>query len=538
MVALDTPRFRTPVRRALIFAALLLVGQLGLIGTVFKHAISFECLANWPQWACAGASGTLIAVYCVLGTLVLMAMLRPVPFRGLVEEAGSRIWPLVVNTAGMVVALVPVLFMRDGVGDAVLVPAFVCWVVGMAMLSLGLMLYVAPAYRWGDFFAFNWSTLVPVIIAGAVTPYLSTLIRPIWRLDTIADWTFSAVVRTIGVLGIEVESFPEHKIIGADGFYINVAPVCSGIEGIALIIVFVSVYLWLFRQNLRFPLAFLLYPVGIAASVAFNVVRISALLAIGLNGNPDLAVGGFHSHAGWLMFTLVALGIIALAQSIPALQKAPVSDQVPTASGVGVPPLFQDPLVARILPFAVFMLSALPASALVNVPGVVYPVRVVLMTLVLALFWRVYKAMTWRIDPFAILVGLTVGWMWILVPVEPSDSMPFGALSGGLLVAWYVLRGFGTMILVPIIEELFFRDYLEGRLRRGPSIGWTVLAAVVTAALFAALHDRWAEAFVAGLAFSWVMYRSRNVSDPIVAHMAANAFVFGAAVLTDNLSMI
>ena len=537
MVALDAPQSRSPVRRALIFAALLLVGQLGLIGTVFKHVISFECLANWPQWACSGASGTLIAVYCVLGTLVLMAMLRPAPFRGLVAEAGARVWPLVVNTAGMIIALVPVLFMHEGVGDAVLVPAFVCWVVGMALLSFGLMLYIAPAYRWGDFFTLNWSTLVPVVIAGAATPYLSTLIRPLWRLDTIADWTFSAVVKAIGLIGIEAESYPEHKVLGAEGFYINVAPVCSGIEGIALVILFVSIYLRLFRENLRFPLAFLLFPIGIAASVVFNVVRITVLLAIGLKGNPELAVGGFHSHAGWLMFTLVALGIIALAQSVPALQKASTSEFA-QAAPAGPPPFFKDPAVARILPFAVFMLSALPASALVSVPGVVYPVRVLVMTLVLSLFWGVYKAMPWRVDPFAILVGLTVGWMWILIPVEPSDSVPYGALSGGLLVAWYVLRGFGTMVLIPIIEELFFRDYLESRIRRGPSFGWAIFAALVTAALFAALHDRWAEAFVAGLAFSWVTYRSRNVSDLIVAHMAANAFVFDAAVLIDNLSMI
>ncbi|MEP3637644.1 MAG: exosortase E/protease, VPEID-CTERM system [Paracoccaceae bacterium] len=538
MAVLDASQSRSPVKRALVLAALLLVGQLGLIGTVFKHAISFECLANWPQWACSGASGTLIAVYCVLGTMVLMAMLRPAPFQTLVEEAGTRLWPLIVNAAGVVIAMIPVLFMRDGVGDAVLVPAFVCWVAGMGLLSLGLMLYVAPAHRWTEFFALNWSTLVPMVIAGAVTPYLSTLIRPLWRLDTIADWTFSAVVQVIGILGIEAESFPEDKIIGADGFYINVAPVCSGVEGIALVILFVSIYLRLFRQNLRFPRAFLLYPIGIAASVAFNVVRISALLAIGLNGNPELAVGGFHSHAGWLMFTLVALGIITLAQSVPALQKAATTGATQTAAPIAPLPLFQDPIVARILPFAIFMLSALPASALVNVPGVVYPVRVVLMTAVLALFWRVYKAMPWRIDPVSIFVGLAIGAMWVLIPVEPSDAVPYGALSGGLLVAWYVLRGFGTMILVPIIEELFFRGYLESRLRRGPSIGWAIFAAVITAGLFAALHDRWAEAFAAGLAFSWVMHRSRNVSDPIIAHMAANALVFGTAVLTDNLSMI
>jgi membrane protease YdiL (CAAX protease family) len=85
---------------------------------------------------------------------------------------------------------------------------------------------------------------------------------------------------------------------------------------------------------------------------------------------------------------------------------------------------------------------------------------------------------------------------------------------------------------------LFFRGYLEKRLRLGSGIAWMIVAAVVTAALFAALHDRWAEAFVASLAFSWAAQRNGRVTDAILSHAVANAVVFGAAVATGNLAII
>ena len=94
---------------------------------------------------------------------------------------------------------------------------------------------------------------------------------------------------------------PARKHIGSGDFMISVAPVCS--EGIALVTIFVSLYLRLFRAELRFPHALLPYPLGIAASACLNVVRIGALLVLEIEGQPDLAVEGFHSHAGGVMFT-------------------------------------------------------------------------------------------------------------------------------------------------------------------------------------------------------------------------------------------
>lgn len=540
MVALDPTRHRSPAP-VLMGAAGVFALELGVIGTLFKHGVNFRCLSNWPQAACSGASGTMIAIYCILGALLLLGMLKPDPFRTLVQNASVRLWPLAVNLVGAAIALIPLTLLEEGQGTAALVPSFICWSVGMTMMLVGLALVLAPVQRWSAFLRGNWTSLLPVVAVGAIAPSFATIIRPLWHLDTITDVTFDAVTRAIRLLGYEVEASAEHKVIGAGDFYINVAPQCSGVEGFALVTLFVALYLGLFRQELRFPRALLLFPIGLAASAFFNVVRIAVLLAIGLEGNPELAVGGFHSHAGWLMFTLVALGIIALASAVPALQKHPVSDKTdPNKAKLAAPaPFFQDQTVAFILPFAVFMFSALLATALTASPALFYPARVVLMTLVLALFWQIYKRLPWRMDPVALGAGALIGLAWVLIPVEPATGpAPYGTLTGLALIGWFVLRGFGTMILVPVIEEVFFRGYLEQKLRLGLGRGWIVTAAVATAILFAALHGRWAEAFAASLIFSWVAHRHGRVTDAIVSHMAANAVVFAVAVITGNLAII
>ena len=531
---------RPPVAPILL-AALLIVVEFLVIGLTFKHGIDFDCRANWGNAACGTASKSLAALYCVIAAVGLLALLRPAMFGTLLSEAGHSTRPLILNLAGFVLAMLPALFMREGSGNAAMLPAFLLWFGGMALLLVGVLGWLAPRTLWAQFLRQGGVTLAVVMAAGAVAPALAVRLQPIWQLDTIADKTFRAVTWIVDSMGYDIFSDPVRKHIGSGDFIISVAPACSGVEGIALVTIFVTLYLWLFRQELRFPRALLLYPLGIAASMALNVVRIAVLLIMGLEGHPDLAVGGFHSHAGWVMFTAVALTIIAIARRVPALHKAPVATQKALQP---LPPLWQDPMAARILPFAVFMLTAVVAPAISQNPAMFYPIRVLLLAAALLLVWPALRGIVWRVSPLSWLAGAAIGAMWVGIPVDAVEGPPpYGALGGGLLILWFVFRGIGTMVLVPLVEELFFRDYLESRLRGTaidqPAHMWrNIVAILVTAALFAALHDRWAEAFVAGLAFSLVTRMTGRISDAIAAHALANAIVFAVAVITGNLAII
>lgn len=527
----------TPLAAAM--AGGLLLAEGAAISLIFKHAIDFDCRAEWPKAVCAGASGTAVALACMAGALALFALLVPSALRNLMAEAGQRFWALPVNLAGFLIALLPVFLLETGSGRETILPVLTLWGLGLLLMLAGAGLWLAPLPRWQDLLSEQGARLLPMAAAGLAAPWLAVQIRPLWRLDGVAEVTFGAVAFLIRLMGYEVQADPAKKIIGTDSFSINIAPVCSGIEGIALVTIFVTLYLVLFRQELRFPRAFLLYPAGILVSFLLNIVRVTVLLAIGLSGHPDLAVGGFHSHAGWLMFTLVALGVVLAARRLAWFNRLPAFPAGPAAAEALPLPLGADPIAARILPFAIFMLSALLASTFSQTPGVVYPLRALAMAGVLLFFRPALARIDWRPEPLALALGAAVGLMWVLVPVPAAEGAPpYGALAGGWLLGWHVLRGIGTVLLVPVIEELFFRDYLERRLRRGPGIGWRIGAALVTAGLFAALHDRWIEAFLAGLVFSFALARRGKVADAIAAHAMANAVVYGVALATGRLEII
>lgn len=539
MTALSDPDHRTPALPWAVLTGLaaLLVTELAAIRIAFKHLVAFDCAQSWSETACTTGSLMLVGLYCVIGGLTLILMLRPAPFRALLAGAAFRSGPLLMNVTGLALSLVPLSFLVEGQAETMVLPAFGFWTLGMGLILGGLALCTAAPTRWLSFLSETKSALIPALLVGASAPWLAVQMQPSWRIESIADVTFAAVNWIVTALGYVVATDVPTKTIGDAGFSIIIAPSCSGIEGLALTTLFVSLYLWLFRGDLRFPRALLLYPIGLAASATFNIIRISLLLVIGLEGNPDLAIGGFHSHAGWLMFTLVALGIIALAQNVAWLKRGP--DKVAAAPKVAPLPFWRDPMVARILPFAVLMMVALLTSAFFEAPGVAYPLRVLVMTAIMLPLWWFYRRLDWRIDPWAVGLGGVIALYWVLIPVPLEDAPPYGALTGGALILWMVARGLGTTLLVPVIEELFFRDYLERLFRRAPGPVWAIGAAVASAVLFAALHGRWAEAFVASLMFSWLAFRpGGRITDAIIAHMVANGLIFAAALATMRFDII
>jgi membrane protease YdiL (CAAX protease family) len=52
-----------------------------------------------------------------------------------------------------------------------------------------------------------------------------------------------------------------------------------------------------------------------------------------------------------------------------------------------------------------------------------------------------------------------------------------------------------------------------------------IAAVVISTALFALLHDRWIVAAIAGLVFAGLAWRSRNITDAILAHGVANGLI-------------
>src|SRR6202044_2568404 len=104
--------------------------------------------------------------------------------------------------------------------------------------------------------------------------------------------------------------------LGSDKFNVTIAPGCSGYEGIGLVLAVTCAWLWFLRRQWRFPNALALIPVGIAAVWTLNAARIAALILIGNAGAGQIALGGFHSQAGWIAFNVVAIALMVSARRV------------------------------------------------------------------------------------------------------------------------------------------------------------------------------------------------------------------------------
>ena len=149
----------------------------------------------------------------------------------------------------------------------------------------------------------------------------------------------------------------------------------------------------------------------------------------------------------------------------------------------------------------------------------------------------------------ALVAGLIVGALWMLrlPPAATAASVCVAvwlyALPPAAAAAWVVLRAFGSIILVPMAEELAFRGYLHRALiaRRVETVAqgqFTWLAFTVSTVLFGLIHQRWLAAMLAGAAYAILMYRTGRLADPIAAHMASNAAIVFWAVAAGQWSLL
>ena len=522
-------RFRLPV-----FLLALAALELLVVSLAYQHDFVFTCRATAPAWFCAFAGRIVPRVLGAAAALGLFAFanrafLANLPWRRTIDTNA-----LMLNAFGVAFVFLPWFILSDASSPVIVLLGALSWSIGGLLATAGFALAMLPAPSWRAIAQKGGLTLAPLVVIAMALPELSELLFPIWnQTGGVTDLTFNAVLKITELMGYDVISIPEDKYIGDDTFAILVGAQCSGIEGFLLITVFLAIYLTLFRDELRFPLVLILFPLGILLSWVFNVARISGLLAIGFNGHPELAVGGFHSHAGWLSFTVLSILMILATRAVPWFNRAAPVSQTASRQAPDVLPFFSDPTVMRILPFLVFMASALVVSTLSQTPGQHYPWRALAMAAALAAFWPTLRTLPWRVDALSVVAGIGIGLLWI-VTAPATGSAPYGTLTGTALAIWLVARLLGTTLLVPVIEELFFRDYLLLRLVRSDRIWPMLLAVVVSTVAFAALHDRWILAAIAGLVFAGLTLRSRNVTDAIVAHALANGSIAVWALVTDS----
>lgn len=207
--------------------------------------------------------------------------------------------------------------------------------------------------------------------------------------------------------------------------------------------------------------------------------------------------------------------------------------------------MFEREARARVLPFAVYIGFIFIADMLGRA-GVgaqelrwLYAVKIAIVLAVLLACRRRYvelqwQAMGWRGAGLAVLSGIVVLVLWIKLDagwMQVGSSAGFDPRTDGR-IDWLLvgLRVAGAALVVPIMEELFWRSFLLRWLASPDFLtvnpaSIKVKAFIVTVILFGFEHNLWLAGIVAGAVYSLLYMRSNNLWTAILAHGVTNGLL-------------
>lgn len=342
----------------------------------------------------------------------------------------------------------------------------------------------------------------------------------------LSRFTFDAAAAVLRLAGQQVVADPERFQLGIGDYTVTIASSCAGYEGIGLILVFLAAFLWLERRHLRFPSAWLLLPLGVIAVLAANVLRIAVLIALGRWVSPAIAEGSFHSKAGWALYCAIALGIATGARHSRLVVRAAASRPGET----------WNPTAVFIGPLMVLIATALVTGLVAGDFDYLYPLRVFAVAAVLYAYRSELPPVVRRPSWESIALGTAVFVVWLVLEPRPdlaqvaASQRQFDALPMAARAAWLLFRVLGSVVTVPIAEELAFRGFL---LRRLVAADFTQVSlrtftwpsVLLSSLAFGALHRRWIAGTIAGVCYALAQQRRGRLADAIAAHAVTNALI-------------
>jgi hypothetical protein len=199
---------------------------------------------------------------------------------------------------------------------------------------------------------------------------------------------------------------------------------------------------------------------------------------------------------------------------------------------------------AYVAPFAAFILVMAAEHALLPHSQVLYPIRFLIVLAVILLVSRPYLHLRPKNPLASIAVGAAVFLIWIApdrlfgyrhfwlfdnaITGSASTSIPTDMQAS----LWFLaLRTLGSVALVPIIEELFWRGWLmrwliDPDFEKVPLGKYTPAAFWIVAVLFASEHGPyWEVGLIAGAIYNWWMIRTRSLADCMLAHAVTNGIL-------------
>ena len=424
-----------------------------------------------------------------------------------------------------VLALLSFALYRYTPNDLALAGVVALWILVGCAAVVAALCAIAPGHLWLDaawgLGRIWWYAAIAALLGTAAMQSAQSL----W--DPTAALTFDLVRRLLTPILPSLTADAATRVLSTGRFAVQIADVCSGLEGGGLMLAFSSAWLLYFRHEYIFPRALLLIPASIAAIFALNVLRIAALMLIGNAGFPDVAVYGFHSQAGWIAFNGVACALVLVSRRSAWLNR--------TVGRADASPATHNPTAAYLMPLLAILAAGAVTRALASDFEFLYPLRVAAGLWMLMHYRRTLAALDWGWSWRGPTCGVLVFLLWIgsahLLLHAAGIPEKLAALPPALRGLWIISRLGGGVLIVPIAEELAYRGYLMRRLQKADfdalpfqAVRWLALAA--TAVLFGLVHGAlWLPGIAAGVVFGLLVVRRGQIGEAVVAHATSNAMI-------------
>ncbi len=164
----------------------------------------------------------------------------------------------------------------------------------------------------------------------------------------------------------------------------------------------------------------------------------------------------------------------------------------------------------------------------------VYPAKTIAVAVALIYFRKEYEELRPGFSLLAVIVGLLAIAIWIGIDpfypkfgnsavFDPTAISPLAQLN-----MFLVFRILGAVIVVPVMEELFWRAFLirwlvNENFKSVPVGTFTGLSFGVTVGMFGAEHYQWLAGLICGALYNWLYYKRKDVFACVIAHAVSNA---------------
>jgi len=197
--------------------------------------------------------------------------------------------------------------------------------------------------------------------------------------------------------------------------------------------------------------------------------------------------------------------------------------------------------LAYILPMGIFLAFTWSGTCWPQSYPAGYAVKAALTAIALAVLWKHYTRIKWNAIWLGLVVGILGTVQWIGMQLWLQRHFAFFAPSPDafnpltyfhnreLMISFIAVRMISATLVVPVMEELFWRDYLWRQILapndfRLAAVGeWSVVSLLLVSGIFSTVHGIWfPTAIVWGLMVGLLLVYTKSLGACITAHATTN----------------